>query len=202
MKLSEVQEEIVRKYVEGHDLTLKTLNEDIIDHLCCVLESELGEGKSFDEVLREATAELAPDGLADLQHKTFYLLNSKRIILMKKLTYIAGFIGSLSFTGGVAFKLLHYPGANQLFIIGYLLLLLVFIPLLAFDRYKVSLAGSMSNRWKIILGVASSVILGLAGVFKVMHLQGAEVLLLSGMVVFAMGFLPFLFFTLYKKSVA
>jgi hypothetical protein len=55
---------------------------------------------------------------------------------------------------------------------------------------------------KIILGVTASIILGLAGLFKIMHLQGADTLLLIGAIVFALGFLPFFFFTMYKKAVA
>ncbi|MEM9718226.1 MAG: hypothetical protein AAGA10_03190 [Bacteroidota bacterium] len=202
MKLSEEQEEIVRKYVEEYNLKLRTLSDDIIDHLCCVLESELGKGKSFDQVLHDAITELAPQGIIDLQRKTFYLLNSKRIIVMKKLTYLTGFTGSISLTSGAAFKLLHLPGADQLFMLGYIVFLLIFVPLLAVDRSQASTTKSQSERWKIILGLTSSIILGVAGVFKLAHFQGAHLLLMSGIIIFAMGFLPFLFFTMYKRSVS
>ena len=40
MKLSNEQEETVRKYVDTHKLKLKTLRDDVIDHLCCVIESQ------------------------------------------------------------------------------------------------------------------------------------------------------------------
>ncbi len=202
MKLTDEQEEMVREFVESHELKLKTLSDDIIDHLCCVLESELGKGKQFDEVLHNAMEELAPNGIVDHQRKTFYLLNSKRIIGMKRLTYITGFIGSASLAAGVAFKLLHLPGATPLFMIGYLVFLLIFVPLLAFDRFKVSIARNLSDKWKIILGVIASVLLGFAGLFKIMHYQGADVLLMLGFLVFVVGFLPFLFFTMYRKSVS
>ncbi|MEM6628543.1 MAG: hypothetical protein AAF694_02675 [Bacteroidota bacterium] len=202
MKLSEEQEEIVRKYVEEYNLKLRTLSDDIIDHLCCVLESELGKGKSFDQVLHDAITELAPQGIIDLQRKTFYLLNSKRIIVMKKLTYLTGFTGSISLTSGAAFKLLHLPGADQLFMLGYIVFLLIFVPLLAVDRSQASTTKSQSERWKIILGLTSSIMLGVAGVFKLAHFQGAHLLLMSGIIIFAMGFLPFLFFTMYKRSVS
>ena len=51
---------------------------------------------------------------------------------MKKLLYLIGFIGSVTLTGGITFKLLQLPGANQLFMVGFLLLLLVFIPFVAY----------------------------------------------------------------------
>ena len=120
---------------------------------------------------------------------------------MRVLMYLIGFIGSVSLTIGVTFKLLHLPGANTLFIVGYLTVCLVFIPLLAFDRLKTAAAKVLSERLKIILGVISSIILGLAGLFKVMHLQGADWMLIIGVVVFVLGFLPLFFFSLYQKSI-
>jgi len=202
MKLTSQQEEIVRNYVEDQGLKLTALKDDIIDHLCCVIESGLGKAKPFEHLLEDAANDLAPEGLMAMENKTMFLLNSKRIIIMKKLTYLIGFIGSLALTVGVTFKLLHMPGANMLFSIGYLTLFMAFIPLLAVDRYKVAIARVLSEKLKIILGVGASILLGLAGLFKIMHLQGADTLLLIGAAVFAVGFLPFYFFTMYKKAIA
>ncbi len=202
MKLNSEQEERIRDFVHNQGLKLPGLRDDIVDHLCCVVESELKTGKTFDQSLQEAIAELAPNGLINLERKTFFLLNSKRIIMMKKLMYFIGFIGALTLTTGITFKILSYPGANKLFITGFLLLLLVFVPMLAFDRYKVAIARSLSERLKIILGCISGVIIGMSGLFKLMHWMGAEVLLLAGALLFAIGYLPFLFFTMYKRSLA
>jgi len=121
---------------------------------------------------------------------------------MKKIIYIIGFLGSVALTGGVTFKLLHMPGAHELFIIGYLTLCLVFIPLWASDRLKGGISEVPAEKWKLILGVISSIILGAAGLFKIMYLQGADWLLILGVIVFAVGFLPLFFFTLYKRSVS
>ena len=121
---------------------------------------------------------------------------------MKKLTYLIGFMGTVALTGGVIFRFLLMPGGNQLFITGYLTLFLVFVPLLAIDRFKVAIVKKLSERLKIIFGVISSVTLGMAGLFKIMHLQGAVMLLILGSLIFVFGFLPFFFFTLYKKSIS
>ncbi|MHA7058197.1 hypothetical protein ACWGOQ_0013325 [Aquimarina sp. M1] len=201
MKLSVEQEEKIKSFVDKQGLKLPALRDDILDHLCCVVESDLKSGKKFDQSFQDAILELAPNGLIDLDHKTFFLLNSKRIIIMKKLMYFIGFIGALILTTGITFKILWYPGANKLFITGFLLLLLVFVPMFAFDRYKVAIAKTLSERLKIVLGCISGVIIGLSGLFKVLHWMGAEVLLLAGSLIFAIGYLPFLFFTMYKRSV-
>ncbi|WP_405205649.1 hypothetical protein [Aquimarina sp. LLG6339-5] len=202
MKLNSEQEKKIKSFVDKQGFKLLELRDDIEDHLCCVVESDLKRGRTFDQSLQDAISELAPNGLIDLERKTIFLLNSKRIIMMKKLIYFIGFIGALTLTAGVVFKILWYPGANKLFITGFLLLLLIFVPMLAIDRYKVAIAKTLSERLKIVLGCVSGVIVGLSGLFKLMHWMGAEVLLLAGAFIFVVGYLPFLFFTMYRKSLA
>lgn len=202
MRLNSDQEKIIQDYVDHQGLSIRTLRDDVVDHLCCVIESGLGRGQSFEQLLDKAIMDLAPNGLIEIQHKTIFLLNAKRIIIMKKLMYIIGFLGAITLTAGVTFKLLRMPFGYELFTVGFLVLLLIFIPLLAIDRYKVTLSKAISVKLKIVLGVIAAVVTGLSGLFKVMHLQGAELLLMLGAFVFAFGFLPFYFFTMYKKSVS
>ncbi|MEM9987114.1 MAG: hypothetical protein AAF804_18625 [Bacteroidota bacterium] len=201
MKLSADQEKVIEDLVDAQGLKLRTLRDDVIDHLCCVMETELSKGKSFEQSLDKALADLAPNGLMGMQDQTIFLLNSKRILFMKKLMYSIGFLGSLTLTAGVTFKLLRLPYATELFTVGFLTLLLVFIPLLAIDRYKVALSKALSVRLKIILGAVAAGVTGLSGLFKLLHLQGADLLLMLGALVFAFGFLPFYYFTMYQQSV-
>jgi hypothetical protein len=128
-------------------------------------------------------------------------VTAKQILIMKKLLYLIGFIGAATLAAGVTLKLLRMSGGNEFFTVGFIVLLLIFFPLLAFDRYKVAISKAISVRLKIVLGAIAAVITGLSGLFKVLHLQGAELLLMVGAFVFVFGFLPFLFFTMYKKSV-
>ncbi|MEL6625478.1 MAG: hypothetical protein AAFY70_13045 [Bacteroidota bacterium] len=202
MRLTPDQEQIIENLVDAQGLKIRTLRDDLIDHLCCVVESELSKGQSFEQVLENAVADLAPDGLIAIQHQTIFLLNAKRIKLMKQIMYTTGFIGAVTLTAGVTLKLLHMPFASELFIVGFLTLFLIFIPLIAFDRYKVALSQTLSVRLKIISGAVASGIVGLSGLFKLMHLQGADVLLMLGVVAFVLGFLPFYFFTMYRQSIS
>lgn len=202
MKLTIDQEKVIEDFVDAQGLTIQTLRDDVIDHLCCVVESELGKDNSFEQLLDKAINELAPNGLIKIQHRTIFLLNVKRIMMMKKLMYLIGFMGSITLTAGVTFKLLMMPFATELFMVGFLTLFLVFVPLVAIDLYKVSLSQSISARLKIILGLLAAVVSGLSGLFKIMHLQGADLLLMLGAFVFACGFLPFYFFNMYKRSIS
>jgi hypothetical protein len=116
--------------------------------------------------------------------------------------YTTGFLGAVSTTLGTMFKILHWPGADELFVVGFIILLLVFVPLSAIDRFKVILTKALPEKLRAFTGVVAALATGTAVVFKVMHLPGADLLLITGALVFAFGFLPFLFFTLYKKSIA
>lgn len=202
MKLSTEQEEFVLTTVKTGGVHIESLQNDIVDHLCCVLETQLGKGKPFDELLNEAIADVAPKGLHELENQTLFLLNSNRIIIMKKLMYSIGFIGASSLTVGLTFKLMHFPMANILSTSGLAMLLLIFMPLFALDHYKVAISKNISEKMKFIFGFSSIAIIGVAIFFKYFHLMGAGVLLVLGAFLFAFGFLPFLFFTMYKKSVS
>ena len=120
---------------------------------------------------------------------------------MKKLTYLIGYIGSATFIGGYLAQLLRWPGSVELQILGSLLLL-VFVPLLAIDKYKVTIARTISERLEIISGIAVALFFGLSGLLKFLHLPGGVSFFLLALILFTVGFLPFLFFTMYKKSVS
>ncbi len=119
--------------------------------------------------------------------------------MIRKTIFIAGFVGALALTAGVMFKLLHFPGGDQLFIAGFLTLFMGFIPLLVLDRYKVIREQAFQDRLKVFAGTSASVLVGMAGLFKILHFPGADVLLVVGAVLFALGFLPLFFLSLYHK---
>jgi hypothetical protein len=202
MKLAEDQIAVIRKTIHQSGIEIQTLKDDLIDHLCCVTESKIERGKSFENALSEALHELAPDGLYEIQRETIFLLNSSTIILMKKVMYLIGLITTICMSIGWAFRILDWPGGSELLTYGFLGFVLLFIPMVAINYFKVNLRSALSEKLRIILGVSSGVIVGVAFVLKFMHLPGADQLLLGGTILFSFGFLPFLFFSMYKKSIS
>lgn len=167
-----------------------------------MLESDPDNGKDFHAAFQEAIADLAPQGLAEIQTETILLMNRNEIATMKKVTYLIGLLSSIAIAVGWLFSVLHWPGASELFNYGFLGFLLLFVPMLAVDRFKVSLSKALSEKLKIVLGCASALLVGMSLVFKLLHLQGADILLIAGMLLFSFAFLPFLFFTMYRKSIS
>lgn len=201
MKLSDDQVERIREYVAQSGIHLPALQEDVLDHLCCVLEETMDSPGDFEKQLDIAVTDLAPDGLDKLERETMFLLNSKKLIYMKKLMYLVGLGSSIALAMGICFKLLHWPGGDELVTYGFISFTLLFLPMTMIDRFKVKIQKSLSERLRFILGAVSAIFTGLAVVMKILHLQGADYMLLGGAVLFSFGFLPFLFFTNYRKAV-
>lgn len=202
MKLSSEQVAIIRKQVEQSGIVNETLRDDVLDHLCCVVEIKLSKGTNFDLAVAEASHELAPEGLTELQRETVFLLNSTKIIRMKKLMYLIGLISVMAFVMGWLFGMLLLPGARELSIGGFLGFMFLYLPLLVIDRYKTNIRWILSEKLKFILGSVSGLVMTIAIAFKILHLPGADQLLILGTLLFTFGFLPFLFFGMYKKSIS
>jgi hypothetical protein len=202
MKLSAEQIEKIREVINQSTISIQPLKDDLVDHLCCVVESEMGAGKAFEVSLVTAVQELAPEGFERIQHETIFLLNSTKILLMKKVMYTIGLLSAMTFVLGWVFGVFHWPGTTLLSFLGFSGFAFIFLPMLAIDYYKVKIQRAVSEKLKFIIGLASAMLVGLSGLFKVLHVQWAPFLLIAGAGLFIFGFLPFLFFTLYKKSIS
>lgn len=199
MKLTREQIDIIRNLIKSK-ISIQTLRDDLFDHLWCEVERKMADNKTFSAAFDEALKEVAPHGLDAIQRQTLDLLDSSKIIFMKKITYSIGLLSAVALSLGWMFSLLRWPGGYELFNSGFLGFLILFIPMIAIDHYKLQVRKTVFNKFKIIIGTLSSLIVGTSLVFKLLHLQGADIILVIGVLGFAFGFLPFLFFTMYKKA--
>ncbi len=201
MKITDEQFQFIQAKIEESIITFPALKDDLLAHFCCYIEARLAQGETFESAYAQAYQQICPNGLNEIQKETIYLLNSKRMLTMKKIMYFIGLITSISISIGWLFKLLDWPGGGDLFTYGFLGFVLIFLPMLAIDRYKLAFSNILGEKLKVILGFTSAVIIGLAVLFKLLHLQGASILLIVGTILFSFGFLPFLFFRMYRKAV-
>jgi hypothetical protein len=201
MNLTPEQISYIQAVISESNLRIQTLKDDLVDHLCCVVEYDLVQGKKFDDALHEAIDELAPEGFEKIEHQTLFLLNSKTIY-MKKVMYIVGLTSAISMSMGLVMKFLHWAGSQELTIYGFLAFMLIFVPLATIDRFKGRIQLRFSDRLRIIMGIISLAIISLGVLMKIFHMEGANLSVLAGAIFFSFGFLPVLFFNMYKKSVA
>jgi hypothetical protein len=201
MILSEEQVDLLETGISKSRLTLQGLKDDLLDHLCCCVEHDLEKGIPFELAAELAFQRVCPNGAIEIERETIFLLNSKMINRMKKLMYFSGFFASVSMVVGLAMKILHWPAANNLFIAGWLLFLLMFLPAMLIYANKSNFRLSGVDKAKNLAGFSGAAITGTGIAFKLLHYPGADLLMLVGASLLAFGFLPILFFKSYRKSV-
>ncbi len=102
--------------------------------------------------------------------------------------YGSALIGGLLTIFAPMLKVLHWPGANLFFLVGYALLGIVFLPLMLNSLLKNTKDNFFRSTY--IVG-AISLFFCLAGsLFKILHLPGAFILVLTGSLSLTMLFLP------------
>lgn len=187
--------------IEGSSINKKELKDDLIDHFCCLVEMDMNKGLGFDEAYQRAYVQTCPNGLDEIQKETIFLLNYNRILFMKRLTYLIGFFASLMLATSYFFKILHLPGSMELMWFGLFGMIFIFIPLVLVDKFKHLGSQATVEKVKWIFGILSALVFGAGGLFKILHWPGAGLLLGVAFLLFCIGFLPLLFFRMYKKSV-
>jgi len=201
MNVSADQLRTIAGVIDKSTITIRTLHDDLLDHLCCVVETKMARGKDFEIALNEAVRELAPGGLHEIEKETYLLLNPK-ILFMKKVMYGSGLIFSIMVAVGLLLKLLHLMGSNELMLVGMVGFVIVYLPLVLKIRAGRQTPKSFLERTRDLLGLISAFMLSAGGILKIIGAVGANETLFLGTVVFSFGFLPFLFFMMYKESVA
>lgn len=199
--ITDEQVDFIEKQIVASDVKSKSLRDDLLDHMCCLIEMETKKGLSFDQAYQKAFLQTSPNGYGEIQNETLFLLNYNKIMNMKRLTYTIGFIFSLAFTIGFAFKMLHWPGANVLLSSGLAGLAFLFTPLLLINKFKGQVHAVLSEKMKWITGSIVLLLLAVGYYFKINHWPGANIMMLSSMIVLGFGYLPFLFFRMYKSSI-
>ena len=198
--ITDEQVDFIEKEILKGDVKSKELRDDLLDHMCCLVEIEIKKGLSFEQAYQKAFLQTSPNGYSEIQNETLFLLNYNKIMNMKRLTYISGFIFSAAFTFGLLFKLLHWPGADLQLLIGTFGLSFIFVPLVLINKYKALVQEVLSERMKWIFGLLSLVLFVVGTLFKINHFMGANILVIFSFLFFGFGFLPFLFFRMYKES--
>lgn len=134
MELTASQIEFIQKDIEHQGVAIDELAESLLDHICCSIENSSID--DFDQAYSTALKAFGEEGLQKIQDETFYLLILKREITMQKSMYIMGYLAAFLATTGLLFKIMHWPGANIMLILGIALLNLGFLPMYFYDRYK------------------------------------------------------------------
>lgn len=166
---------------------------DLIDHVCCAIEKKLEYGREFDVALTEVLNDFGENGLLEIQNETTYLTN-QNLQIMRQITYNSGLVAMGLILVGSFFKVMHWPGASIMFVLGYTFLCLLFLPLFFIDKSKIEISGVGKIAQVFGFLGSASVLSGI--LFKVMHWPGANMIAISGLMTLCFVYLPLM---LYKN---
>lgn len=196
--LDKKQIEIIVSDVENAKITFSHLADELVDHICCEVESLMNRGKTFDEAYELIKQQTGIKVLQKIQENTHYLID-KNYRRMKMTMKITGTV-SLAMLGlATVMKIFHWNGASILLLLGFMLLCLVFFPSAIYANYKeAKIKGSKILHLSMLIGG----ILFMTGVlFKVLHLKGAAELLSAGWIFILFIFLPILLYIKLRESI-
>jgi len=175
--------------VRNENIYFSHLNYDLVDHICCEIEDLMQHGDDFPNAYLKVKSRIGYKGLKQIQNDTFYLI-FKTYRKMKKTMKISGFLAPALLSLGSIFKMMHWPGAGVIILLGFITLCLVFLPTSVYVLYK-----ETNNRKSISLYVSSLIAafaLSISVLFKIMHWPGVGVLTLVGITIAILVIIPFI----------
>lgn len=197
--LTDQQEEYVWQYIVSNGVVEPTLQADLHDHCCCLIEHLVIDGFSFTDAFAQVSAELTATRLGNLQSDQSLLLSNPSQ-QMKKLFYAGLFLTAFFINTGSLFKWMHWPGSGAIMFAGFAILLFLLLPIIATMTLKGFRQNSTIVNVRILAGLAGGSLTAIGWLFKFMSWIPANVFFMSGMVVLNVVFLPLFIYQMYQRS--
>lgn len=196
-ELTHKQVNLINDLIIDHGMHYDELKDDILDHICCMIEEKMDSGYDFGQSLTLSTKNFGLHNLEDIQETTLYLITLK-LRKMKKLTGIVGIISSMLVLAGVLFKINHILGAGILLMAGLVIISVVVLPLFAY----LEMAKQNTSLQKItsFTGIISGALVSVGTLFKIMHWPGASAILFTGILLIVGVFIPLFTIKNYKTT--
>jgi hypothetical protein len=195
--LNENQVDEIRQLIEAKGAEMEELTNDLLDHICCMIEERMNRESDFKEVLDETMAVFGKNGIRNIQDETTFLL-TKNILAMKKTTHIIGITAAILLLTGSFLKIYHLPGAGITYVLGGFLLSFLFLPLMLTIKIKEKI--SKPRIWLNVVGTISGFLLVNGIFFKIMHWPYANMLMTLGGAIALFVFLPLYIFVYIRNK--
>lgn len=116
----------------------------------------------------------------------------------RKWTYVFGFMGTFLLSIGFLSKVMHWPGASIVLVLGMAILCFVFLPSLVI--YKIRESDSKVPKYVFVLAYIGFIFHLIGFTCKMNHWAGANILFLSGTILFVFIALPVYVYKRYQES--
>ena len=178
-------------------LSYDRLLDDMLDHVCCMVEEFMEQGSDFEASYHQVLDSIGEKSLPEIQHQTLLNLD-KKFQRMKNFTYLFGLSAAILTIVGSLFKRMHWPGAGVLITVGMMLIVFVFLPLFFITSHREQT--ERKNPVYAIVGYLTIAFLLAAAVFKIMHWPGAGYLVYGSIGFILIGFIPLYVVNVFQKS--
>ena len=195
--LSEKQVNQIFDILVEQGVSYEALQIDLLDHICCMVEEKMDNGKDFGQSLTLSIQEFGLGNLSEVQETTIHLLTIK-LRKMKKVVGILGIVSAILVIAGVLFKVNHFPGAGMMLVIGLISACAMVIPFMAY--FEMIKKKNILQVIGIASGYVSAILLTLATLFKIMHWPGFFQLYFPGLILLVFVFLPINTWKNYKMA--
>ncbi len=198
-ELSDIEYELVVQTIESA-IQDQQLQLELIDHCCCSIEELMSGGHTFKNALNSALSLLSPDGIHEIEVELNQLLTPQIPQHMKITLYFSGFLATFFILIGFLFRIMHWPFADRLLLVGDLALITAMTTLLiAIIRFPAAYSGQSYIR--SLAGATGGFLIGTGSNFKLMYWPGASVQIILGLLIIAFVFVPLFFWQLYKSEI-
>lgn len=178
-------------------LTYDRLMDDMLDHVCCMVEEYMEEGKDFESSYHQVLNTIGEKRLPEIQHQTLLNLD-KKFQKMKNFTYVFGLSSAIITILGSLFKRMHWPGAGILITVGMMMIVFVFLPLYFITNHREQT--ERKNPVYAIVGYLTIALLLVGATFKIMHWPGAGYLVYGSIGLILIGFIPLYVVNAFQRS--
>jgi len=192
--ITEEQIEYILNDIRRNGVEMEDLQLNLLDHICCKVEQELKDNDGFERFYKQAIKQICNNSLYEIEEETINLLTFKNYYVMKKAMMISGGVSTVIFVFGCFFKLMHWPGASLLILLGIVLISLVFLPLALLLKGKEP-DNTAKDRLVLVSGAIAGILYYMATLFTVMHWPGSSMLWFATVGVSMLVFIPAYFLT-------
>ncbi|CAN5416152.1 hypothetical protein BH11BAC2_BH11BAC2_26070 [soil metagenome] len=191
--ISESQIEFILNDIRRNGIELEDLQQNLLDHICCIIENEFVENGDFEQFYYSTARKFYKNSMREIENETISLLIHKNYYIMKKIMIGSGITSVALLSMGIILKFLHQPGASFGIVLGIVSMSLIFLPLMITLRIKEK--KETKDKVLVAIGAIAAITMSMGVLFKVMYWPGANMMGILSVGVLFFVFLPIYFFT-------
>lgn len=197
-KVTDEQIDFILDNIKANGVTIEDLQYNLLDHICCIVENEMAEDEDFYKFYGTIMPRFFKNELKEIEQETNNLLTFKNYYAMKNTLKISGIISSILTIFGAVFKVMHWPGAGMLIVLGGLSFSLIFLPLMIVLKFKDE--ESKISKWVFSFGFLLAMGAATGTIFKIMHWPYANFLMLWSVTLFVFAYVPLYYITQIRQA--